>query len=148
MTEVRFYHLQKTAQEAAMPQIALKAWQAGHRIVIKAADTAEVAKLNAALWSFRADVFLPHGSADDGHAERQPIWLTDGDDNPNGAKTLMLAAGCTSNDIGAYDLCCAMLDGNNQAQVEDARARWKAYKDAGHTVSYWQQGDKGWEKKA
>ncbi len=148
MTDVRFYHLQKTSEAQALPQITLKAWQAGHRVVIKCADEAQVEKLNDALWTFRADVFLPHGSAADGSAADQPVWLTTGDDNPNGSKTLVLSAGCTSNSVGTYDLCCAMLDGNDQTQVEAARGQWKQYKDAGHGVSYWQQTDKGWEKKA
>ena len=33
-------------------------------------------------------------------------------------------------------------------KVEAARAQWKAYKEAGHSVSYWQQDEKGWIKKA
>lgn len=148
MTEVRFYHLQKTAEDAALPQIALKAWQSGHRVVLKAADEVRLERLNDVLWTFRADVFLPHGSKDDGHAALQPVWLTTGDDNPNGAKTLLLATEAAANDIGAYDLCCAMLDGNDESQVTAAREQWKVYKDAGHAVSYWQQTDKGWEKKA
>lgn len=148
MTEIRFYHLQNTPEEKALPQIALKAWQAGHRVVIRAADEGQMEKLNDALWTFRADIFLPHGSKEDGHASEQPVWLTIGDDNPNAAKTLVVTTGAVANDLGGYDLCCAMLDGNDQLQVAAARERWKAYKDAGHTVSYWQQGDKGWEKKA
>lgn len=148
MTEIRFYHLQKTSEENALPQIALKAWQSGHRIVVKAGDETQLEKLNNALWTFRADVFLPHGSKDDGHAALQPIWLTTADENPNGAKTLLLSTGAVAEDVSAYNLCCAMLDGNDESQVAAARERWKIYKEAGHTVSYWQQTDSGWEKKA
>jgi DNA polymerase-3 subunit chi len=33
--------------------------------------------------------------------------------------------------------------------VYAARDRWKAYKAAGHALTYWQQTDRGgWEKKA
>jgi DNA polymerase-3 subunit chi len=32
--------------------------------------------------------------------------------------------------------------------VQRARAHWKTWKEAGHEVTYWQQTDKGWEKKA
>jgi DNA polymerase-3 subunit chi len=148
MSEVRFYHLQRTNEESALPQIALKAWQAGHKVVIKAANDERVDKLNNALWTFKADIFLPHGSKDDGFAAKQPVWLTAGDDNPNEAKTLILGTGTGSENIAQYELCCAMLDGNDEAQVEAARALWKVYKETGHTVSYWQQGDKGWEKKS
>jgi len=148
MTEVRFYHLLKTPQDVALPQIALKAWQAGGRVVVKCADDAQAALLNDALWNFRGDSFLPHGTRDDGNAELQPVWLTANDDNPNGARTLLVATGCTSDQLGAYDLCCLFLDGHNEAEIAEARVRWKGYKEAGHTVSYWQQGEQGWEKKA
>ena len=148
MAEIRFYHLQRTSEEAALPQIAMKAWQAGHKVVIKAANDDAVEKLNNALWTFKPDTFIPHGSKDDGAAARQPVWLTDGDDNPNGAKTLIVGMGAVSEQVGSYDLSCIMLNGNDASQVEAARGLWKVYKDAGHAVSYWQQGDKGWEKKA
>jgi DNA polymerase-3 subunit chi len=148
MADIRFYHLQRTSEDAALPQIALKAWQAGHKVVIKAANEEAVERLNNALWTFKPDVFLPHGSKDDGHADRQPVWLTHGDDNPNGAKALILGTGTTSDKVETYDLSCIMLDGNDALQVDAGRALWKVYKDAGHSLSYWQQGDKGWEKKA
>ena len=148
MTEIRFYHLLKTPEAQALPQIAMKAWQANGPVVIKAADDAAVAALNDALWAFRPEAFLPHGSKVDGNAARQPVWLTDGDDNPNGAKTLIVAAGAVAGSVEGYALCCLMLDGNDEAQVADARTLWKTYKDAGYTLSYWQQGENGWEKKA
>ena len=35
----------------------------------------------------------------------------------------------------------------DQGAVDAARQRWGGYKSAGHELSYWQQGDKGWENK-
>lgn len=148
MTEIRFYHLQGSTEDQVLPQLALKAWQAGGRVVVKAQE-ARVAKLNDLLWTFRADVFLPHGAAGDDMPERQPVWLTAGDDNPNGAKTLILASGCGEAALDGYDLCCTLLDGRDEARVAEARALWTQYKEAGHQVSYWQQAEGGgWQKKA
>lgn len=148
MSDIRFYHLLTTPELQALPQIALKAWQAGQRMVIRGSDAARISALNDALWTFRADVFLPHGSIDDGYAAEQPIWLTDGIDNPNQARTLLMMSGCTPENIDGYDLCCFFLDGRDDAQISDARVYWKTLKEAGHTLSYWQQTDSGWEKKA
>lgn len=48
-----------------------------------------------------------------------------------------------------FSLVCDFLDGQDDESIEAARERWKAYKDAGHTVTYWQQGPQGgWEQKA
>jgi DNA polymerase-3 subunit chi len=148
MTEIRFYHLQRTAADRAIPQIAFKAHQSGKRILIKSVDEAEVEKLNGALWTFDDRTFLPHGSAKDDFADRQPVYLTAGNDNPNGAVIMIAAPGCVAEDPAMFELCCEMLDGKNETQVADARTRWKDYKDRGFEVSYWQETDKGWEKKA
>ncbi|MCB1537386.1 MAG: DNA polymerase III subunit chi [Rhodospirillales bacterium] len=148
MTEIRFYHLQRSREEDALPLLAFKAWQAGQRVVVRLPDAARVEAMNNALWTFKADAFLPHGSAADGAADRQPVWLSTENDNPNGAKTLILGVGCTPDEIEAYTLCCLMLDGNDAAQVEGARSLWRGYKDAGHELSYWQQDASGWSRKA
>ena len=50
--------------------------------------------------------------------------------------------------IGMFDRCLDMFNGNDPQSVERARERWRTYKAAGHTVTYWQQSDTGkWEKK-
>ncbi len=35
-----------------------------------------------------------------------------------------------------------------ETAVAAARLRWTAAKAAGHQVTYWQQGERGWQKKA
>lgn len=152
MTEIRFYHMQRTPADRAIPQIAYKAYQSGKRVLIKCADADQCEKLNTALWVFASDVFLPHGSSADDFADRQPVYLTAGNDNPNGAKILIAAPGCVAGGVtggaAGFDLCCEMLNGRDDAQIEQARARWKTYRDQGFEVSYWQETEKGWEKKA
>lgn len=149
MTEIRFYHLTEKRPEAALPEILAKALGTGKRVVVKAADETMVSSLNEHLWTWRPDSFLPHGTARDGFAADQPIWLTAAEDNPNGAKILVLTGGATAETVDRYDLCCEILDGRQEEQVAAARDRWKSYKDAGHSVTYWKQNDGGgWEKKA
>ena len=109
-------------------------------------------QLDDALWrwgpSSRSDSFLPHGTAADGNAEKQPVWLTAAEENPNGAAFLFLTDGATSDALGDYARCFTLFDGRDEAAVAEARLHWQAWKDAGHTLTYWQQGDRGWEKKA
>ena len=57
--------------------------------------------------------------------------------------------GAATDGVGDYKLCCEMLNGRDEAQVSAARERWKTYKEAEYTVTYWQQTDAGgWDKKA
>lgn len=149
MTEIRFYHLQRSGIDRVLPEILGKALERGHRVVVRTSDEAETERLNEHLWSFHPDSFLPHGSRKDGNAEGQPVWLTAAGENPNGADTLILTGGAESFGLENFRLCCEMLDGNDPQAVAAARTRWKTYRDAGHTVTYWQQTEQGgWENKA
>ncbi|MCL4678394.1 MAG: DNA polymerase III subunit chi [Alphaproteobacteria bacterium] len=150
MAEVRFYHLQVQRQEEALPALIAKAAESGKRVIVRLADEREVERINEALWTFRPDSFIPHGSAKDGHdPARQPVWLTHTNDNPNGAEVLIAGHGAAQAFGPEIALCCEMLDGRDEAEVQAARERWKVYKEAGHEVTYWQQNERGgWDKKS
>lgn len=149
MTEIRYYHLQRTRLEAALPGMLAKTLARGQRTVVMAGSPERVEALAAHLWTYDDRSFLPHGSAADGHAARQPIWLTVEDENPNGATTLFLTDGATSERIAEFDLCVILFDGNDAASLAAARESWAQRKAAGHRLAYFQQSDGGsWEQKA
>lgn len=112
-----------------------------------AGSTERVAALDAALWTYQDASFLPHGTARDGHAARQPVWLTTEDENPNGARLLVLVDGVPSSRLEAYERVLDVFDGTEES-VTAARQRWRQAKEAGHALTYWQQTEKGWEQKA
>ena len=149
MTEIGFYHLTRSPLAVALPRLLEKVLAAGKRAVVRAGSPERVEFLNAALWTYDPASFLPHGTAREGDAADQPVWLTAGAENPNGAQVLILADGAEADDLAGYERCLEMFDGNDATAVEAARARWRDYKAAGHDLTYWQQGDRGgWEKKA
>jgi DNA polymerase III subunit chi len=146
--EIGFYHLSSTPLERSLPRLLERARTQGHRIVVRAASLERVEHLSATLWTYDEAGFLPHGTARDGNAAVQPIWLTDGGENPNGASMLVLIDGVGAEDIGSYARCADLFDGNDAGAVEAARARWRRAREAGHTLAYWQQTASGWERKA
>jgi DNA polymerase III subunit chi len=147
VTEIRFYHLRTVPLERALPQILEKVLARGERVVVMAGSPERVEALNAALWTYNDRSFLPHGSSRDGFAEDQPIWLTTAEENPNSAAMLVLADGARSEDVSKWGSAIEIFDGGDDAAVAAARERWKAYKAAGHTLTYWKQSDDGrWEK--
>ena len=149
MSEIRFYHLQRTRLEAALPKMLERCLDRGERAVVMLGSPARVEALAVQLWTYNDRGFLPHGTAADGFAARQPIWLTAKDENPNGAQLLFLADGAESAEIASYKLCVELFDGADEQAVAAARRRWAAYKAAGHTLNYFQQNDSGaWEQKA
>ena len=148
MTDIGFYHLTGTPLERALPKLLEKVLQSGKRAVVMAGSEERVESLNATLWSYRQDSFLPHGSVRDGNTEAQPVWLTAKDENPNGASILILSDGASSESIASFERCLEMFDGRDEAAVAEARVRWKSYQEAGHSVVYHQQTETGgWERK-
>jgi len=148
MSDIGFYHLTRSALEQALPQLLGRTLAAGERAVVLCRDPGRIAALDAALWTCSEPNWLPHGTAADGDADLQPIWLDTDDTAPNQARFLFLIDGASSERLGAFARVFDLFDGNDEAAVEAARARWKAAKAAGHTLSYWQQGPRGWSKQA
>lgn len=150
MTELRFYHLQRQAVDQALPGLLTKALKNGHRIVVKVDDSEEASRLNAHLWTWRPDSFLPHGTREDGNDSYHPVWLTDGDDNPNDADILIVTgtARLPEEFSSRYTMCCFVFDERNEDALQRARQAWRAYSgDDALSLTYWQQGESGWEQK-
>jgi len=149
VTEVRFYHLLRKSLEQALPELLEKCLERRWRAVVMAGSEERVEALTQHLWTYRERSFLPHGNARDGNPADQPVWLTVLDENPNAAGVLFLTDGAVSAQSGDYDLVCELFDGNDAQAVEAARGRWRAYRGAGHEVTYWRQTERGgWQRQA
>jgi len=79
MTRIDF-HTNVPDKVAYACRLVRKAWAANHRVVLMAEDNAQLAELNAAMWTFSATDFLPHVLAGDALAAGTPIILTDNDE--------------------------------------------------------------------
>jgi DNA polymerase-3 subunit chi len=105
--------------------------------------------LDAHLWTYREDSFLPHGTDEADFVENQPVLLTVSPDNPNAATVRFIVDGAEPPAVADYERIVFMFDGYDPEQLEGARAQWKKLKGEGHNLTYWQQTPEGrWEKKA
>jgi DNA polymerase-3 subunit chi len=148
LTDIGFYHLTRTGPDQALPQLLGRTLAAGQRALVLCGNAERIAALDAALWQCAEPDWLPHGTATDGAAELQPIWLSMEDAAPNGARFLFLIDGAASTRLGEFDRVFDLFDGRDEAAVQAARQRWVVAKAAGYALTYWQQGARGWEKKA
>jgi DNA polymerase-3 subunit chi len=144
MTEIRFYHLTRKSLENVLPELLEKTLERGWKAVVMAASPERVEALTQHLWTYNPNNFIPHGNEKDGNSEMQPVWLTPQDERPNEAEVLFLTDGAASEHVGDYARVCEIFDGTNDAALTTARQRWAHYKTAGHDLSYWQQGERGW----
>jgi DNA polymerase-3 subunit chi len=148
-TEVLFYQLERQPLDRVLPGLLEKTLERGWRAVVQAGGEERLEALDALLWTYRDESFLPHGTARDGFAAQQPVFLTTGEDNPNGASVRFLVDGADCGDLGFYGRVVYLFDGRDEDARAKARERWKTAKGAGHAVTYWQQDERGrWEKKA
>lgn len=147
--EVWFYHLERQRLEDVLPSLLEKTRQRGWRAVVQTGSQERRDALNDHLWTYSDASFLAHGTMRDGVPEKQPIYLTDDDDNPNDADVRLLVDGAAAGDLTAYTRSIFLFDGHDEKAVADARIAWKTAQDSGCDVTYWQQSPRGkWEKKA
>ena len=150
MTEVLFYHLQNQPLEKALPVLLEKSVERGWRVVVQSSSEERIEALDAHLWTYRDDAFLPHGTVREPDAAAQPILLLTGDENPNEATVRFLIDGAPMPpDVSRYQRIVLLFDGDDDDAVANARERWKEAKAANLDATYWQPDEQGrWVKKA
>lgn len=145
MAEIGFYHLTRTRLEQALPALLGRTLAAGERAVVLCGSTTRVETLDRWLWECPDPDWLPHGSARQGNADLQPIWLTLSEERPNDARFLFLLDGRTA-DLAAWTRVFDLFDGEDPQAVAAARERWTEARAGGHALAYWKQTERGWSK--
>jgi len=144
MAEVWFYHLQGQSLEGVLPNLLERSLERGWRVVVQASSEERIEALDAHLWTYRDESFLPHGMWREAEAAAQPVLLTVHDHNPNTANVRFLVEGADMPlDAATYQRLVLLFDGDDDEAVAAARQRWTAAKEAGHDVAYWQQDPQG-----
>src|SRR5262244_1321667 len=114
MTEFLFYHLQAQPVERVLPALLEKSIERGWRVVVQSSSEERIDALDAHLWTFRDDSFLPHGTHKESNVGEQPVLLTTGESNPNGAAIRFLLDGATlPQDTASYQRLVVLFDGED-----------------------------------
>ncbi len=146
--EYWFYHLEASTLEGVLPGLLEKTLEKGWRALVKMPEE-KLAELDGFLWTFRDDAFLPHGRDDEPQAELQPILLSTATDSAKGFDAVFLLGGASIAEMDGVSRAMVMINGRSEEDVTRERGRWKALKDAGESLAYYQQDERGrWEKKA
>lgn len=145
LPEFRFHHLERRRLDAALPDLLEAALGEGLRIVVQTPDPQARDALNGRLWTYREDSFLPHGGPGDGDPATQPIFLTETDATPNGARLRVLLAPAAALRFATDEAerIVVIFEARDEEAMAEARAAWKALRDAGAATSYWREGDEG-----
>jgi DNA polymerase-3 subunit chi len=155
MTEVLFYHLQNMLLENVLPPLLEKSLERGWRVVVQSTSQERTEALDAHLWTYRDDSFLPHATwhAGDashaGDAQDQPIVLAVEEGNPNRANVRFLIDNAAlPADADAYDRVVLVFNGDDGDALATARGAWTDCKARGFEVTYWQADERGrWQRR-
>ena len=147
--EIWFYHLERSTLDQVLPGLLEKTLQRGWRALVRGAVAHRLDDIDEHLWTYRADIFLPHGLASEEHAVRQPILLSESGENLNGAQALFIVDESELGTTEGYERCFIIFDGRNEQALQQARERWRTLKATNANLAYWKQTDEGrWEKAA
>jgi DNA polymerase-3 subunit chi len=148
MTEILFYHLENQPLERVIPVLLEKTLERGWRAVVETGSRERAEALDAVLWTYRDDSFLPHGISGGDADTEQPVLITTGPDNPNAATVRFFVDRAVPQSAEGYERIVYLFSGHDPDAVIEARAAWKALSE-GNEVTYWQQESDGrWVKKA
>lgn len=149
MTEVLFYHLQNMTVEHVLPPLLEKSLQRGWRVIVQSTSEERTDALDAHLWAYRDDSFLPHATWRVADVGSQPIVLTVEQGNPNGAQVrFLIDSAALPTDAEQYQRMVLVFDGDDNEALAAARAAWTESKSRGFDVTYWQADDGGrWQRR-
>ena len=120
----------------------------GWHAVIETSSRERAEALDAMLWTYRDDSFLPHGIAGDASDPDQPVLIATDDGNANAAQVRFFVDRSVPHSGEGYARIVYMFSGHDPDAVTEAREAWKALRD-GNELTYWQHDDAGrWVKKA
>jgi len=150
VTEVLFYHLQGQKPENVLPALLEKSLERGWKVIVQGSSEERMEALDAHLWTYRDDGFLPHGTWREQDAALQPVLLTLTESNPNAANVRFLIDGAPPPaDAEKYARIVLLFDGEDDEAVTAARAHWTEAKTKGFEATYWQPDAQGrWVKKS
>ena len=132
MVMVRFAKLERQEKARLLCQLADEHYTSGRRVLICLQDDNQAIALDRFMWTWDKGAFLPHalynGSVD---CLEEPIVISLSEENPNGATVLIMGTPCQNEFIRRFDLAIDFAEVYDKQLAEQARERFRHYRNAG-----------------
>jgi DNA polymerase-3 subunit chi len=139
MTRVDF-HTNIPDKVAYACRLARKAYGSSGKIVLLAADDAQAAQLNEALWTFSETDFLPHVMAGDALAPQTPIIVTASLAAPLPHTDMLINLGQSIPDgVDRFARVFEIVSTDEQ-DAQEGRKRYAAYKQQSYPLTHFVAG--------
>jgi len=143
---VDFYQLGAVPLEQVVASLSEKLIRDGERLIVVAADEAQIARLNRLLWDAGPASFLPHGLAGGSDDSRQPVLLSTTPDPANRARNLLIADGKWRESALAFNRAFYLFD---EHTIDEARQAWRSLGEREEVERhYWAHEGGRWVEKA
>jgi DNA polymerase-3 subunit chi len=135
--------------ESVLPPLLEKSLERGWRVVVQSTSQERADALDAHLWTYRDDSFLPHATWRATDAHDHPIVLAVEEGNPNRANVRFLVDSVPlPGDTSSYDRIVVVFNGDDGEARAAARSAWTDCKARGFEVTYWQADERGrWQRR-
>jgi DNA polymerase-3 subunit chi len=135
--------------EGVLPPLLEKSLERGWRVVVQSTSPERADALDAHLWTYRDDSFLPHATWRVADVQDQPIVLAIEDGNPNAANVRFLVDNAVlPADSHTYERMVLVFNGDDADALAAARSAWTDCKARGFDVTYWQADERGrWQQR-
>lgn len=120
--EANFYQVEEISSAAIAPLL-FKIIEQGKKALIYCPDNETITNLDASLWSFGRNKFLPHVTIFDKDFDfsRQPIVLTNEQDNINQADYLLLLREADKNFIKKFERIFYFYNANDNSKIDQIK---------------------------
>ena len=134
--------------EMVLPALLERCLERGWRAVVQTGTEERAEALDAHLWTYRDDSFLPHARDGSENEIIEPVIVTTSSRNSSKAEVRFLVDGAPPDEDADFKRIVVIFDGNDEMAVSQARIWWQDYRASGHTTTYWQQdATGGWLQK-
>ena len=133
--KVVFYDVDPEAWDAWLQKLASAAWdRSGARLMIRVDGPERAEELDALLWSFREESFLPHEVVREGSPltdKDARVLISWSETNPHGANLLALDSPVELDFASTFEVVMDVVDRRSEERLAASRERFKAWRARG-----------------
>ena len=143
MTEIFFYKLKNLSVELFLISLIEKSISVNWNSVVLLDNVERMEEINDLLWTFNDVSFIPHGSQSDLSPERNKVYLTCNEENPNKANAIFSIDGVAINNPKNWSRCIYIFNEQNLKVTDELESYKREIKDLDYIQKSFEQDQNG-----
>ena len=139
MPEIFFYKVRNSSSELFLISLIEKSISKNWNAVILMDNIERMEELNDLLWTYDSISFIPHGGQSDMTPERQKVYLTCAEENPNKSEIIFSIDGVVINKPENWKRCVYIFNEQNLKVTEDLESYKREIQKLDYKQKYFEQ---------